>query len=87
MAPIFTGGIVRAEARRKREIIRKAKLEKKKLKVWFSFWSNKKHLKRLIDERAFKVKNLFFNPQAPVAQKIADEVVFQRFQGERVEFF
>ena len=24
---------------------------------------------------------------APVAQKIADEVVFRRFQGERVEFF
>ena len=32
--------------------------------------------------------NLYqFNPQAPVAQKIADEVVFRRFQGERVEFF
>ena len=28
-----------------------------------------------------------FNPQAPVAQKIADEVVFQRLQGEGVEFF
>ena len=28
-----------------------------------------------------------FNPQAPVAQEIADEVVFRRFQGERVEFF
>ena len=42
MAPIFTGGIVRAEARRKREIIRKAKLQKKKLKVWFSLWSNPK---------------------------------------------
>ena len=27
------------------------------------------------------------NPQAPVAQKIADEVVFRRFQGEGVEFF
>ena len=26
------------------------------------------------------------NPQAPVAQKIADEVVFRRFQGEGVEF-
>ena len=23
----------------------------------------------------------------PVAQKIADEVIFRRFQGERVEFF
>ena len=27
------------------------------------------------------------NPQAPVAQKIANEVVFRRFQGEGVEFF
>ena len=29
----------------------------------------------------------FFNPHTPVAQKIADEVVFRRFQGEGVEFF
>ena len=28
-----------------------------------------------------------FNPQMPVAQKIADEVVFRRFQGGGVEFF
>ena len=27
------------------------------------------------------------NPQAPVAQKSADEVVFRRFQGEGVEFY
>ena len=27
------------------------------------------------------------NPQVPVAQKITDEVVFRRFQGEGVEFF
>ena len=27
------------------------------------------------------------NPQAPVAQKSADEVVFPNFQGEGVEFF
>jgi len=27
------------------------------------------------------------NPQAPVAQKIANEVVFRRFEGEGVEFF
>ena len=27
------------------------------------------------------------NPQAPVAQKIADEVVFRHFQGEGAEFF
>ena len=30
---------------------------------------------------------LILNPQAPVAQKTADEVVFRRFQGEGVEFF
>ena len=30
---------------------------------------------------------LQINPQAPVAQKIADKVVFRRFQGEGVEFF
>ena len=29
---------------------------------------------------------IVINPQAPVAQKIADEVVFRRFQGEGVEF-
>ena len=28
-----------------------------------------------------------FNPQAPVAQKVADEVVFRRFRGEGFEFF
>ena len=27
------------------------------------------------------------HPQAPVAQKIADEVVFRRFKGEGVDFF
>ena len=31
--------------------------------------------------------HLDFNPQAPVAQKVADEVVFRRFQGEGVDFF
>ena len=30
---------------------------------------------------------MLFNSQAPVAQKIADEVVFRHFQGEGVEFF
>ena len=34
-----------------------------------------------------KLKIPGVNPQAPVAQKIADEVVFRRFQGEGVEFF
>ena len=27
-----------------------------------------------------------FNPQAPVAQKVVDDVVFRRFQGEGVSF-
>ena len=31
--------------------------------------------------------NFNVDPQAPVAQKIADEVVFRHFQGEGVEFF
>ena len=35
----------------------------------------------------YKIQNLDLNPQAPVAQKIADEVVFRHFQGEGVEFF
>ena len=30
---------------------------------------------------------ILVNPQAPVAQKVADEVVFRRFGGEGVEFF
>ena len=29
----------------------------------------------------------YLDPQAPVAQKVADEVVFRRFRGEGVEFF
>ena len=35
----------------------------------------------------FQTSTKLLNPQAPVAQKIADEVVFRRFQGEGVEFF
>ena len=27
------------------------------------------------------------NPQTLVAQKVADEVIFRRFQGEGIEFF
>ena len=30
---------------------------------------------------------MLINPHTPVAQKIADEVVFRRFQGEGLEFF
>ena len=31
--------------------------------------------------------SFFLNTQAPVAQKVADEVVFRRFLGEVVDFF
>ena len=38
----------------------------------------------------FKNNQNFINPKVnahtPVAQKVADEVVFRRFQGEGVEF-
>ena len=37
--------------------------------------------------RLIKSYQIRFNPQSPVAQKVADEVVFRRFQGEEVEFF
>ena len=39
------------------------------------------------DFNAEKSKIMNFNPQAPVPQKIADEVVFRRFEGEGVVFF
>ena len=42
-----------------------------------AFWQYKKK----------KLRNFSINPQTLVAQKIADEVVFRRFQGEQVEFF
>ena len=29
----------------------------------------------------------YLNPHTPVAQKVADELVFRRFQGEGVNFF
>ena len=41
----------------------------------------------MINFSRFLVIYANLNPQAPVAQKIADEVVFRRFQGEGVEFF
>ena len=42
-----------------------------------------------IFDMKFKLWNIRMpiNPQAPVAQKITDEMVFRRFQGEGVEFF
>ena len=36
------------------------------------------------DQRTNKIG---INSQASIAQKVADEVVFRRFQGEGVEFF
>ena len=41
----------------------------------------------LTSRKNFSKELKIINPQAPVAQKIADEVVFRRFQGEGVEFF
>ena len=43
--------------------------------------------KRRWDLFCAKILFVNFNPQAPVAQKTADEVVFRHFQGEGVEFF
>ena len=37
--------------------------------------------------QVIKRSQLFINPQTPVAQKVADEVAYRRFQGEGVEFF
>ena len=37
--------------------------------------------------RDWKFEMMQINPQALVAQKFADEVVFRRFKGEGVEFF
>ena len=40
-----------------------------------------------ITSKEMQLIELLINPQAPVAQKIADEVVFRRFHGEGFEFF
>ena len=40
-----------------------------------------------VSEIKFAQIFILLNPQAPIAQKIADEVVFRRFQGEGLEFF
>ena len=42
---------------------------------------------RFITNLRKKLITQIFNPQAPVAQKSEDEVVFLHFQGEGVEFF
>ena len=46
-----------------------------RLQLYSKIWINK------------SILIISINPQAPVAQKVADEVVFRRFQGEGVEFF
>ena len=38
-------------------------------------------------ELIYKQDPEWFNPHTPIAQKVADEVIFRRFQGEGVEFF
>ena len=55
------------------------------LKVWILHITENRPFKL---NRTGKTKfNNIINPQAPVTQKIAHEVVFRRFQGEGVEFF
>ena len=41
----------------------------------------------LTDITTLSERLININPLAPVAQKIADELVFRHFQGEGVEFF
>ena len=42
---------------------------------------------KALDLLLWEHENLYFNAPAPVAQKVADDVVFRRFRGEGVEFF
>ena len=42
---------------------------------------------RIVINRIVDYRRHYVNPQAPVAQKVADEVVFRRFQGEKSSFF
>ena len=39
-----------------------------------------------IEKIYHQIMKMTVNPQAPVVQKIAHEVVFRRFQGEGMEF-
>ena len=48
---------------------------------YLNFWNS-----RIWSFWAAKFFNNFLNSHTPVARKIADEVVFRRFQGEGVEF-
>ena len=45
-----------------------------------------KNMSQYIEDAKAELKNKV-NPQAPAAEKSADEVVFQFFEGEGVEFF
>ena len=44
-------------------------------------------MKELSEKNFEHILNIIFNPHTPVAQKIANELVFRRFEGEGVEFF
>ena len=59
----------------------------------YKFWNFQEQLD-LKNLEFYKIKlnplvlaNPNIDPQAPVAKKIVDEVVFRRFQGEGVDFF
>ena len=58
------------------------------IRQWFlvtSFDPVKDWIKRI--KKYLFCFNYKINPHTPVAQKVADEVVFRRFQGEGVEVF
>ena len=55
---------------------------------FWPFWSFLLSYEAFIKEScAYSEKFQGFNPQALVAEKIADELVFRHFQDEGVEFF
>ena len=62
-------------------------LPKEQLRIFKAKFATGINLPKLRCENIFPTFKILFDPQAPVAQKIADEVVFRRFQGEGVEFF
>ena len=55
----------------------------------FFLYSETSQFKEIWKIRGLKTFSIFnkVNPHTPVAQKVADEVVFRRFQGEVVKFF
>ena len=60
----------------------------RKLVLWETLFLDQLHGFSILKNfrRPIFINQQLFKTQAPVAQKIVDEVVFQRFQGERVEF-